>query len=289
MKARPPSHAGSWYDDDPEQLTKMITGTFHDAKADTIPTIKGVIGPHAGYTYCAPTLAWSYANIDPSKYSRVMLIGPSHYSGFEGCALSQCTEYDTPMGPLPIDLAAIDYLKKASGFRPMTFKEDVTEHSLEMHTPYIKHVFKDKDIKIVPIMVGFMNDETHKKFADKMKEYFEDKSTLWAVSSDFCHWGSNFDYMPYNKSDGQIYQSIEKLDKMGIEAIESGVPNNFEKYIDETGNTICGNHAISIFMHGIANCKSKYKTQFTKYTQSEKIMKKSQSSVSYAAGFCMES
>jgi AmmeMemoRadiSam system protein B len=33
-------------------------------------------------------------------------------------------------------------------------KEEEDEHSLEMHIPYIKKIFKDQDIKILPFMVG---------------------------------------------------------------------------------------------------------------------------------------
>ena len=33
------------------------------------------------------------------------------------------------------------------------------------------------------------------------------------ISSDFCHWGQRFRYTQYDQEAGEIYQSIEALDK----------------------------------------------------------------------------
>ncbi len=52
----------------------------------------------------------------------------------------------------------------------------------------------------------------------------EDEKTLFVISSDFCHWGSNFDYTFYNEEQGEIYQSIEWLDKLGVQYIEKNDP-----------------------------------------------------------------
>lgn len=35
---------------------------------------------------------------------RVFILGPSHHYYLQGCALSTCTEYETPVGHLPIDV-----------------------------------------------------------------------------------------------------------------------------------------------------------------------------------------
>ena len=39
--------------------------------------------------------------LQPSK--RVFILGPSHHVYLDGCALSKCTEYATPLGSLPLD------------------------------------------------------------------------------------------------------------------------------------------------------------------------------------------
>ena len=49
--------------------------------------------------------------------------------------------------------------------------------------------------------------------------YFSDEKNLFVVSSDFCHWGERFNFThKYNECD-HIFESIEKLDKEGMNFI----------------------------------------------------------------------
>lgn len=59
----------------------------------------------------------------------------------------------------------------------------------------------------------------------------------------------------------------------------------FEKYMNSSKNTICGRHAIYIFLKIVehSQLKEKLKTKFVKYSQSEQVKSSSQSSVSYAS------
>lgn len=59
----------------------------------------------------------------------------------------------------------------------------------------------------------------------------------------------SFNYMHYDKKHGPIYKSIEALDKMGMDIIETGDPEAFKRYLSEYDNTICGRHPISVFLH----------------------------------------
>lgn len=55
--------------------------------------------------------------------------------------------------------------------------------------------------------------------------------------------------MHYDKKYGAIHKSIEALDKMGMDVIETGDPDAFKQYLQEYDNTICGRHPISVFLH----------------------------------------
>lgn len=86
-----------------------------------------------------------------------------------------------------------------------------------MHLPYIQKIFADagKQIKLLPLMVGQVKAEDLSKYAEVLMPLFMDKKTLFIVSSDFCHWGRDFDYQPITQGyEGQaIHKSIEALDK----------------------------------------------------------------------------
>jgi AmmeMemoRadiSam system protein B len=58
----------------------------------------------------------------------------------------------------------------------------------------------------------------------------------------------------------------------------------FARYLDETSNTICGRHPISLLLHSIlASKKLKCTLKFVKYAQSSACMRHGDSSVSYAS------
>lgn len=58
-----------------------------------------------------------------------------------------------------------------------------------------------------------------------------------------------FNYTYYDKKHGAIYKSIEALDRMGMDIVETGDPDAFKQYLLEYDNTICGRHPISVFLH----------------------------------------
>ena len=89
-----------------------------------------------------------------------------------------------------------------------------------MHIPYIKKMFGSHPFKLVPIMVGSIDAQKEEEYGQKLAGYLDDEKTLFVVSSDFCHWGANFDYYPYDKDKGEVYESIEAMDRRGMELIE---------------------------------------------------------------------
>lgn len=63
-------------------------------------------------------------------------------------------------------------------------------------------------------MVGSLDTDQEAMYAQFLAPYFLDPENLFVISSDFCHWGDRFNYTYYDKKEGEIHQSIEKLDKM---------------------------------------------------------------------------
>jgi AmmeMemoRadiSam system protein B len=283
-KKRKASHAPGWYTDDKEELNESLNNWLSKATSmKDIPLLKAIIGPHAGYAYSGSTAAWAYININPLNYNKVFLLGPSHHKYLAGCGLPVCSTYETPLGDIKIDAEIVGKLAKEKGFIQLTKKEEEIEHSLEMHLPYIKKVFGDKEITLVPIMVGNLSNEAEQIFGKVFAEYVKEDKNLFIVSSDFCHWGSDFDFTYYEKKDGQIYESIEKLDKIGIGYIENQDIDGFTEYLEDTDNPICGRHPIGVFLNALRYSGLTTNSKLLHYKQSSKVTKSSQSSVSYAA------
>ena len=86
------------------------------------------------------------------------------------------------------------------------------------------------------------------------------------ISSDFCHWGHSFDYMPYDKErSSSISGFIEKMDKQGIEKIEQQDGKAFNAYLQSTENTICGRHPIGVLLATMKAAGLDTTTKFVKY------------------------
>ncbi|KAF9617064.1 hypothetical protein IFM89_033169 [Coptis chinensis] len=277
------SHAGSWYSDDPNKLEEELEGWLGDTGLTKSADVRGVIAPHAGYSYSGRAAAFAFGNIDPTNISRVFLLGPSHHYYTSKCALSNATVYKTPLGDLPIDLEANNELLATGKFEVMDLRVDEAEHSMEMHLPYLVKVFHGYPVKIVPILVGALNSQNEAMYGQLLAKYVDDPKNFFSVSSDFCHWGSRFNYTHYEKRHGAIYKSIEALDRMGMDIIETGDADAFKKYLSEFENTICGRHPIGVFLHMLRNCSTKVKINFLRYEQSSQCKSTRDSSVSYAS------
>lgn len=101
----------------------------------------------------------------------------------------------------------------------MSLNRDEQEHSIEMQLSYIAKVMSPKgqnNFKIVPILVGALSNESEALYGKLLAKYLLEPGNVFVISSDFCHWGSRFNYQFYNKNWGEIYESIERLDKMVI-------------------------------------------------------------------------
>ena len=113
--------------------------------------------------------------------------------------------------------------------------------------------------------------------------YLRDPKTVFVISSDFCHWGYNFDFLYYKDRSKPIWQNIEELDKRGAALIEQQSADAFASYIEETDNTICGHNCIEIFLRTLALSGLQTSTTMLRYGQSSRVESMADSSVSYCA------
>jgi len=330
MNCRRATHAGTWYNVNQNRLNNDLTSwlaavePFPDEEYE--PPIKGckaIIAPHAGYAYSGSTAAWAYKSIDPEGIKRIFVLGPSHHVYMDGCALPTMAEYATPIGNLPLDLDTIAELRATGQFVDMSLSTDEDEHSIEMHLPYIRKVFKGRDIALVPILVGGISKDKEITFGRLLASYFAREDTICVVSSDFCHWGTRFQYTFYYSSppdpDAEtpptekrlsrsqalpstitsfpIHASIEALDREALAILTlSGQGDSaakchseFADYLTRTKNTICGRHPIGVLLGALTALQEGGSNdpivKWVRYTQSSQCHNLNDSSVSYASGY----
>jgi len=199
-------------------------------------------------------------------------------------------------------------LQSTGSFEWMNLETDEDEHSIEMHLPYIAKVFENhRNVTIVPILVGSLSPERETHYGRLLSKYLSDPGNFFVVSSDFCHWGQRFRYTHYDKSCGEIYQSIQRLDQQvrqkiyervcwfqfqifeqGMSIIEMLDTAGFTEYLKKYGNTICGRHPIAVLLNMVDHIRQtsngkKISMKFVNYAQSSQCRSFSDSSVSYAS------
>ncbi|CAI2177094.1 2147_t:CDS:2 [Funneliformis geosporum] len=325
--SRKACHAGSWYTEQAEfllpftlliiikgprlneELTQWLDNVPEKAEDVPIPVpgARAIIAPHAGYMWSGQAAAFAYKSINPDFVKRVFIFGPSHHFNLTKCALSQCTQYETPLGNLKLDTEIIEELKKTGEFISVSRDVEEEEHSIEMHLPYTYKILESKvdSIKIVPIMVGSLNSTKETFYGELFAPYLADPSNLFIISTDFCHWGPRFSYTYYSASPGNstylsrvsnktlpipIYKSIEKLDREGMDFIENIDHKGYISYLSKTKNTICGRHPVGILLSAIETLQKSYdieqpRIKFIHYSQSNQVKHEGENSVSYASAY----
>lgn len=155
---------------------------------------------------------------------------------------------------------------------------------LKMHVPYLVKVFDGRPFTLVPVVVGALTPESEAVYGRLLAPYLDDPATLVVVSSDFCHWGRRFGYTPHDKSQGPIHAFVESMDRRGMQLIEAGDTAGFTRYLQDSGNTICGRHPIGVLLHMMSTCTTPgLRARFLAYAQSSRAVHSSDSSVSYAS------
>lgn len=150
---RPAAVAGSWYPSIAGALAKEVDRYIADADVDPIPShVRAVIAPHAGLMYSGPVGAFAYKLVRDTNYGAIVLVGPSHFVGFEGVSIWPAGGWQTPFGMVVVDSDLAASISRESDVVIKDPAPHRREHSLEMQLPFIAHLMPG--VPIVPLVMG---------------------------------------------------------------------------------------------------------------------------------------
>jgi len=200
LTVRPPAVAGQFYPADSVQLEHDVRQRLSEASPDELKP-KALIVPHAGYMYSAAIAATAYAELQPitAQIRRVILLGPTHRVAVHGLVLPEVDAFDTPLGRVMLDTAAmqaIAHLPQVS----MSTEAHAQEHSLEVQLPFLQCLLSD--FTLLPLAVG---NATADEVAQILNMLWGGDETLIVISSDLSH------FLPYSlaqRTDNATTQSI---------------------------------------------------------------------------------
>lgn len=208
---RPPAVAGSFYPADRTTLKQLITHQLdysREVLQQLEPTLpagvpKAVIVPHAGYVYSGTAAALAYALLERGRGSvtRAVIVGPTHRVAVRGVACSTAAAFETPLGTVPVDIAAErkalglsvnEPLRSGTHARPgapapamiVNAPTHAQEHAVEVQIPFLQTVL-GPDLTIVPLNAG---DATPQEVGDVLRALWGGPETVIVISSDLSHY-----------------------------------------------------------------------------------------------------
>jgi AmmeMemoRadiSam system protein B len=209
---REPAVAGSWYPGQPQALAEEVERHLGAARPEPVAgELVGLISPHAGLRYSGPVAAWGYSLLRGRPPRTVVLVGPSHRIAFDGVSVWARGEWRTPLGALPIDEDLAARLLAAGDRVREDQRPHLTEHSLEMQLPFLKHL--GPDARIVPALMGSQTRREVEALADALARVLQAGEALLVASSDLSH------YHPAARAaqlDAMVTERVGRFDAQGL-------------------------------------------------------------------------
>ncbi len=233
MDIRPSPIAGTWYSGNPGDLAKQLDGFIHSANvAEPSGELVGVIVPHAGHRYSGAVAAHAFRLMRGLAPEVVAVISPMHTMAPDRLATSGHDAYQTPLGVIPVDTAAVRALnaalEKKSELRLFPLRND-REHSLEIELPFLQRVLGE--FRLLPVMILDQSETTARALGSALAEVLEGKRALLVGSSDLSHF---YPDSTARKLDSEMMRRVAAFDPAGVIHAE-----------DEEAAFACGRAAIA--------------------------------------------
>jgi len=181
--------AGSWYPGSAPELAAAVDRHLARADRDDIELrgdLVALISPHAGLMYSGPVAAHAYRLLRHRRVDVAVLVGPSHFVGFDGVAVVPSGGFETPFGVASIDAACAADLAAASTIVREHPPAHAREHSLEMQLPFLQRVAPRASI--VPLVMGYQTADTARNLAQALALVLRGRHALLVASTDLSHY-----------------------------------------------------------------------------------------------------
>jgi MEMO1 family protein len=164
---RPASHAGGAYPDEAGALRAMMDGFFEPPAGPGAissdgagPQVTALVAPHIDFHRGGAAYAWGYRDLAERCEADVFVVfGTCHAGMADPFALTR-KDYDTPLGPAPIDRDFVDSLARRAG--QDCFASELAhraEHSIEFQAVFLRYLFAGRrDVTVVPVLTSFVHE-----------------------------------------------------------------------------------------------------------------------------------
>ena len=220
LDTRPSPIAGQWYPGDPQRLASSVDQYIQAAK---LPELAGeviaVVAPHAGHLYSGPVAGYAFAALRGLQPEVVAVISPMHHAYPQSLLTTAHQAYETPLGVIPVDTAALSSLDAALteklGHGLAYVKRD-PEHSLEIELPFLQRCFP-AGFNLLPVMVRDVRLQVVQALGMALAEVLRGRNALLVASTDLSHF---YTRQVADELDAEVLRRVEAFDPQGVILVE---------------------------------------------------------------------
>lgn len=259
LDLRPSPIAGQWYPANPDRLAKSIDQYMNAADLPMIDgEVIGVMTPHAGHRYSGPVAGYAFAAIRGLEPDLAVVVSPMHHYANDPLLTSAHDAYETPLGMMLIDRAAVQALETQLqvelGFGLTPIKND-QEHSLEIELPFLQRAISP-DITLLPVMVREASIKVTNGLGKALAKVLQNRKVILVASTDLSHF---YQQSTAELLDGEILRRVEAFDPVSVLRAE-----------EENKGYACGRGALASVMWA-ANGLGASKAQILNYATSGNV------------------
>jgi MEMO1 family protein len=225
--------AGTWYTGDPHRLAREVDAALDAASVGTTRA-RAVVSPHAGLKYSGHVAAHSYRALGSTPREAVVLVGPSHYEAFRGCAMLRRGAIETPWGALPIAEALAEELAGKTALVSQAFEQiHAREHSLELQLPFLARVLPETPV--IPILMGEQSRSVACGLGDALADAFTGRDVVFIASSDLSHYLDR--------------ATAGRMDRVVLDSLDAADPDRLMSALEREPHHACGGGPIVAVLH----------------------------------------
>jgi AmmeMemoRadiSam system protein B len=213
--------AGSWYPGSARALSAELDAHLDRATSQVTGELVALVAPHAGLMYSGPVAAYAYRLVRDRPIETAVLVGPSHFVGFEGAAVYDAGGFETPFGTAVVDEECAARLVAASTVVRSNPAPHGREHSLEMQLPFLQYL--SPSIKIVPVLMGYQTAATAKALGDALATALAGRRALLVASTDLSHY---YDAASALALDSVVIECISRFDADALQRALDARPDH---------------------------------------------------------------
>lgn len=256
---RPAFHAGQAYEGDPDKLRALLNQLQEQAREQTqttpsSKTLTALVSPHIDLHRGGMGFAHAYNEIAAAPPADLYIVFGTGHQSREGLFIATKKSYDTPLGLMPTDEAFVEEFNQRAPYD--VFVEELLhrdEHSVEFQSVWLKHVLKNQEAKMVPILTGSLHryvrdgvsprdDVRFSETLDILREMIENYSGSVCViaGADMSHVGKRFGHV-----EGIPEPELTRVEHEDKELIDAMVKCDAEAFyqsiaIKKDRNNVCG-------------------------------------------------